>query len=87
MQTLNLTLNNELGLHARPASIFVKTASKYKSDMKVIKDKKSYNGKSIIDVLSLGAIKGTEITIVIDGEDEMEAVSALKTLIENKFID
>ena len=78
-------LKNETGLHARPASQFVFTASKFKSHIMVIKDGKEYNAKSIMGVLSMGASKGTKLTIQADGEDEKEAVEALIALINNGF--
>lgn len=80
-------LKNESGLHARPASIFVKEAGKYKSEINIIKDDKSYNGKSIMSILSMGASKGTKLTITAEGEDEKEAVLFIKNLIENELED
>ena len=74
---------NETGLHARPASLFVQKAAKYKSTIKVKKDGKEANAKSIISVLSLGASKGSEITISCAGDDEQEALSALIELLDN----
>ncbi|KPU26583.1 phosphocarrier protein HPr [Caloranaerobacter sp. TR13] len=85
MQKIEVALKNETGLHARPASIFVKEASKYMSDIKIIKDAKEYNAKSIIGILSIGAGKGDKLTIISEGEDEKEAVEALKALIESSF--
>lgn len=78
-------LKNETGLHARPASQFVFTSSKFKSHIVIIKDGKEYNAKSIMGVLSMGASKGTILTIKAEGEDEQEAVEALKALIEGNF--
>jgi phosphocarrier protein len=78
-------LKNETGLHARPASIFIKMASKYSSEIKVIKDNKEYNGKSIIGILSMGAGKGTKLIIKAEGKDEEQAIEALKALIEGDF--
>lgn len=74
-------LLNETGLHARPASVFVNTATKFKSDLSVIKGEKQANAKSILSVLGLGISKGTEITIIANGPDEEEAVRALVELI------
>lgn len=80
-----LIIQNKVGLHARPASIFVQTANKFKSDIIVEKDGNKVNAKSILGVLSLGAEKGAHIIIEAKGEDENEAIEALESLIENKF--
>ena len=76
-------VKNETGLHARPASLFVQKAAKYKSTIKVKKDGKEANAKSIISVLSLGASFGSEITIIADGPDAEEAVAGLVELRDN----
>lgn len=78
-----VTIQNETGLHARPASLFVQTAVKHKSTIKITKEGKSFDAKSMLGVLSLGANKGTVITIEADGDDEAQAVEALVSLIEN----
>ncbi len=80
-----VTLKNETGLHARPASLFVKEASKYISDVKVLKNGKEYNAKSIMGVLSMGASMDDVITIQANGDDEEDAVKSLVNLINNKF--
>lgn len=85
MYMMEVVINNELGLHARPANEFIKEASKFKAEIKVIKNNTEYNGKSIIGILSMGAIKGDTITIAAKGEDEKEAVEALVKLIASKF--
>jgi phosphocarrier protein len=72
-----ITLRNESGLHARPASLFVKEASKYNSEIKVIKGNKECNAKSIIGVLSMAVAKGDLITIQAEGPDEDMAVNNL----------
>lgn len=76
-------VKNETGLHARPASLFVQKAAKFKSVIKVKKDEKEANAKSIISVLSLGAGKGSEIVISADGADEQEAINSLIELLDN----
>ena len=76
-------VKNETGLHARPASQFVQKAAKFKSVIKLKKDGKEANAKSIISVLSLGASKGSEIAISCAGDDEQEALSALIELLDN----
>lgn len=85
MFSADVELKNETGLHARPASQFVFTASKFNSKIMIIKDEKEFNAKSIMGVLSMGASKGTKLTIKADGEDEKEAVEALKALIDSNF--
>jgi phosphotransferase system HPr (HPr) family protein len=76
-----VTLLNETGLHARPASVFVNTATKFKSDLVLVKGEKQANAKSILSVLGLGITKGTEITITANGPDEEDAVKTLVELI------
>lgn len=85
MPAINVTVQHEVGLHARPASIFVKKASQYKSAISVSCNGRSANAKSILSVLTLGAHKGTEIEITAAGEDADEALTALKELIDNNF--
>ncbi len=79
------TVNNKVGLHARPAANFVQTASKFKSKITVIKDGREVNAKSIVSVLSLGAERGSKIVVKVEGVDEQEAMEAIKELIENNF--
>lgn len=76
---------NESGLHARPAAVFVRAASKYKCDVNIESNNSIYNAKSIMGIMSLGAKKGDEIKIITDGIDEKEAVDELVKLIESKF--
>lgn len=78
-------ITNELGLHARAAAQFVKIASRFSSEILVKKDSREVNGKSIMGILMLAAARGSEIRVVISGEDASEALSALQALIENKF--
>lgn len=85
MYEVEVKLINATGIHARPATLFVKEANKFSSEIKVIKGEKEINGKSMIAVLSMGAVKGDIIKISANGEDEKEAVEAIKQLIENKF--
>jgi phosphotransferase system HPr (HPr) family protein len=85
MISLDLVLGNKSGLHARPANLFTREAAKYKAVIKVLKNEKEYNAKSIFSVLSMGASQGTKLTIVADGEDEELAISALKGLFEQNF--
>ncbi len=78
-------IKNKLGLHARPASLFVQTTSKFKSNIKVLKDEQEVEGKSIMGLMMLAAGLGTELEILIDGIDEKELFAAIENLIERKF--
>jgi len=81
-----LVLNNEVGLHARPAALFTKTAGGFSNTaIEVVKDGKAVNGKSILDVLALGVSRGTTITLRTEGPDAEEALRALSALIESNF--
>ena len=80
-----LSLLNKLGLHARPASLFAKTASKYVADITVSKGGHTSDAKSVIGLLMLAAEQGVTIVVTATGEDAEEAVNALEELIENKF--
>jgi phosphocarrier protein len=78
-------INNKNGLHARPAAQLVKIASKFKSDILLIKDGMEINGKSIMGVMMLAAEVGSSLTVKANGTDEEEAVEAIIDLIENNF--
>lgn len=81
----NVIVNHKVGLHARPASVFVQTASKFTSDITVACEDRSANAKSILTVLTLGAHKGAVITISAEGEDADQAVAELVELVERNF--
>ena len=81
----NFVLNNKYGLHARPSSLFVKTASQYESEFKVSKEGIISNGKSIMDLMILAAAPGDQLTVEIDGEDAQQAMNAIEALFNNKF--
>lgn len=85
MYKIQVEIENKSGLHARPASMFIKEAIKYKSDIKLLKKDKEYNGKSMMGILSIGASKGDVIEISADGPDEKEAIHSLAELIRAKF--
>lgn len=85
MQLEDITITNAVGLHARPASIFVQASNKFNSDIQVEYDKKTANAKSILQVLSLGVKKGGNISLRINGADELEALTTLKNLIAEDF--
>lgn len=76
---------NKLGLHARASALFVKTASQFKSEIKVSRDGIEVNGKSIMGIMMLAAAKGTEIVLNVAGADEAEAFEKLGELIQNGF--
>ena len=85
MQEIEVTIRHQVGLHARPAALFVQTAGKFKSDLKVLKDEREVNAKSILSVLTLGAGQGAVIKLVAEGEDEEQAIEALRLLVEGNF--
>jgi len=85
MQEVTLVVRHEVGLHARPAALFVQTAKKFKSAISVGKDEMEVNAKSILSILTLGVNQNTVIKIKADGEDEEEAVKALQELVESNF--
>jgi len=81
----SFTIKNKLGLHARAAAVFVRLSSKFNSDIKILKDGYVVDGKSILGVLSLAAIKGSKIEIVARGEDSEKAMNELEELVESGF--
>ena len=85
MVTQEVTINNEVGLHARPATFFIQKANEFKSGIWVEKDERRVNAKSLLGVLSLGITKGTTITLLADGSDDKEAVAALSELVSGNF--
>ena len=87
MYTQEIIINNDVGLHARPATFFIQKANEFKSGIWVEKEDRRVNAKSLLGVLSLGIVKGTAITLIADGSDEKEAVNALVDLVNNNFGD
>ena len=85
MAELQLLIRNQLGLHARACALFVKAASKFKSDIFVSRDDLEVNGKSIMGVMMLAAEEGATIKVRAEGEDEQEALRALEELVAGKF--
>ena len=79
------TVNNQVGLHARPATFFIQKANEFKSSIWVEKDERRVNAKSLLGVLSLGIVKGITISLIADGPDEEDAVNALVELIGSDF--
>jgi phosphocarrier protein HPr len=85
MQRRHITIINKLGLHARAAAKLVGLASRFACDIRLIKDSAEVNGKSILGVMMLAASQGTELELVADGEDEVQALDALEELIARRF--
>jgi phosphocarrier protein len=80
-----VVINNQVGLHARPATFFIQKANEFKSSIWIEKEDRRVNAKSLLGVLSLGIVKGTEVNIVADGADENEAIITLSELIDSDF--
>jgi phosphotransferase system HPr (HPr) family protein len=85
MQTTSIVVHNKVGLHARPAALFVQAAMAHQSRITVVNGEKSGNAKSIISILALGVQQNDKITVNADGPDEMEALTVLTKLIEDNF--
>ncbi len=81
----DVVVQNQVGLHARPATFFIQKANEFKSSIWVEKEERRVNAKSLLGVLSLGIVGGTEIKIIADGDDEETAVCALVDLVESGF--
>ena len=79
------TIKNRLGLHARPAALFVQEAAKFRSQVFVVKDGLEVNGKSVMGLMLLAAESGSKLTIKADGPDEEKALEALEKLFERRF--
>ncbi len=87
MVSKEIVVQNQVGLHARPATFFIQKATEFKSSIWVTKDDRRINAKSLLGVLSLGVTRGTTITVTADGPDEQDAVDALDALIASNFAD
>ena len=85
MTSQTVTVVNQLGMHARAAAKFVHLATRYESRVKVVRDRREMDGKSIMGVLLLAAARGSAITISAEGADERDAVAALVALVESGF--
>lgn len=85
MTERTFTIKNRLGLHARPAAMFVQEAARYKSSIIVIKDGLEVNGKSVMGLMLLAAESGSQLTVRADGSDELPALDALQRIFEGKF--
>ncbi len=83
----DVTVQNQVGLHARPATFFIQKANEFRSSIWVEKEERRANAKSLLGVLSLGITGGTDIRIIADGQDENEAVDALERLVVSGFAE
>ncbi|SHJ61770.1 phosphocarrier protein [Geosporobacter subterraneus DSM 17957] len=80
-----IEIRNATGLHARPATLLIKTAAQFKSNIVLIKENNEVNAKSIMGIMAMGAVKGEKIQIRADGSDEKEALEAIISLFETNF--
>jgi len=87
MVSKNVVVNNQVGLHARPATFFIQKANEFKSSIWVEKEERRVNAKSLLGVLSLGIVKGTAVTLIAEGVDEATAVETLAELVESNFAE
>ncbi len=85
MYLKEIVVQNQVGLHARPATFFIQKANEYKSSVWIEKDERRVNAKSLLGVLSLGITKGINVTVMAEGPDEEEAVTELVDLISSNF--
>lgn len=85
MYSKEVVIKNQVGLHARPATYFIQKANEFKDEIKVTKDEREVNAKSLLGVLSLGITRGSSIKLTAYGETEKGAVEALVALIESNF--
>jgi phosphocarrier protein HPr len=85
MKTQSVTIVNKLGMHARASAKFVTLASQFKSDVVLGRNGQNANGKSIMGIMMLAAGKGAQVDLVVNGDDEEQALVALVDLINNRF--
>ena len=85
MYSKDVMVQNQVGLHARPATFFIQKANEFRSSIWIEKEERRVNAKSLLGILSLGIIGGTQIKIIADGADEQAAVNALVELVESGF--
>ena len=83
--TKDLTIQNRLGLHARPSAMFVKTCNRFKCEIWVEKDGERVNGKSIMGLMMLAAGLGSRLRVSCEGADELAAMEEIERLLERKF--
>ena len=87
MISRDVTIQNNVGLHARPATFFIQKANEFKSSIWIEKEERRVNAKSLLGILSLGIVGGTQIRISADGADEEAAVDGLIDLVESGFAE
>ena len=85
MVVKHVTITNQVGLHARPATFFIQKANEFKCSISVEKNDRKVNAKSLLGVLSMGITRGTEIDIVAEGVDEQQVVDTLAELVNSEF--
>ena len=87
MVSKEIVVQNQVGLHARPATFFIQKANEFSSSIWISKDERKVNAKSLLGVLSLGITRGTTVTLTIDGADEDVAMEALTSLVASNFAE
>ena len=87
MVSCEVTVQNKVGLHSRPATCFIQKANDFKSSIWIEKNERKVNAKSLLGVLSLGVLQGMTITIIADGADEHEAIKAMSHLVATDFAE
>jgi phosphocarrier protein HPr len=85
IMTRDFLVSNKLGIHARPAALFVKTANRFSCEIFVEKDGEKVNGKSIMGLMMLAAGPGSKLTVHAQGHDASQALSEIETLLQRKF--
>ncbi len=85
MYVRDVTVENQVGLHARPATFFIQKANEFKSSIWIEKEERRVNAKSLLGILSLGIVGGTAIRVIADGSDEQLAVDGLVDLVKSGF--
>lgn len=85
MISRDVTIKNNVGLHARPATFFIQKANSYASSIWIQKDDRHISAKSLLGVLSMGITGGMTITLIADGPDETEALNGLEELVSNSL--
>ena len=87
MVVKSVTITNQVGLHARPATFFIQKANEFRCSIWVEKDDRRVNAKSLLGVLSLGIVCGTTVNIIADGADEVQAVETLAELVNSELAE
>ncbi|MBE7055308.1 MAG: HPr family phosphocarrier protein [Ruminococcaceae bacterium] len=87
MVSKEIVVQNQVGLHARPATFFIQKANEFSSSIWISKDERKVNAKSLLGVLSLGITRGTSVVLFADGADEEAAVNGLASLVATNFAE